>query len=91
MQTGSTCLCLTPGETGCYDVCNRRRHTLNTVTIELSATVNIWNFNSVKVGVAETRTVPVGVPFEEARRALYAELEDFLTEKIKEVRKDAGI
>lgn len=64
---------------------------MNTVTIELGATVNIGDFNSVRVGVAETRTVPEGVTFEKARRALYAELEGFLTEKISEVRKDAGV
>ena len=60
----------------------------NEVTVELGVTLNIGNFESVRIGVSETRTVPEGMPFREAKKKLYEEVDAFLSEKIEEARND---
>lgn len=60
----------------------------NEVTVELGVTLNIGNFESVRIGVSETRTVPEGMAFREAKAKLYKEVDSFLSEKIEEARND---
>lgn len=56
------------------------------IAVELGATVNIGNFNSVRVAYSQEAIVKPGDDLEKVRDKLFDEVEDYVNSKVTELR-----
>lgn len=58
------------------------------IRIGLGATIALPGYNSVRVDYSEEAVVPWDGDLKEARAALYNRVDDFLTQKVNEIKAD---
>ena len=60
------------------------------IGVALGATINLGNFNSIRIDYSEKVTVPDDDNVDNARDELYSRVEDFISEKIDDIKKESG-
>lgn len=58
------------------------------IRVGLGATINTGNFESVRVDYSESRTVGPDEDLAEVREELYESVDNYLSDKIKEIHED---
>ena len=60
------------------------------IGVALGATINLGNFSSIRIDYSEKVTVPDDDNVDNARDELYSRVEDFISEKIDDIKKESG-